>query len=159
MKGKIFLSLIIGGAGGAAALVVGLLLAPEIAIWLGLLAFALIAIAMHIILSITEARMNKQFAMIERTLKSPVLYQTIANFQLGRDVVSGKVYLCRNSIVFASVERTPFSVQEIAAEQLARYEQDEIHLRLYTKDGKEYHLVLPDAPEVVEIIRKNYWNA
>ena len=159
MKGKIFLSLIIGGAGGAAALVVGLLLAPEIAIWLGLLAFALIAIAMHIILSITEARMNKQFAVIERTLKSPVLYQTIANFQLGRDVVSGKVYLCRNSIVFASVERTPFSVQEIAAEQLARYEQDEIHLRLYTKDGKEYHLVLPDAPEVVEIIRKNYWNA
>ena len=159
MKGKIFVSLIVGGAGGAAALVVGLLLAPDIAIWLGLLAFAVIALALHVVLSVTEFRMEKQFALFERALTSPVLYQTIANFQLGRDVVSGKVYLCSNSIVFASVERTPFAVQEIAAEQLARYEQDEIHLRLYTKDGKEYRLVLPDAPEVVEIIRKNYWNA
>ena len=120
MKGKIFVSLIVGGAGGVAALVVGLLLAPDIAIWLGLLAFAVIALALHVALSITEFRMEKQFALIERTLTSPVLYQTLANFQLGRDVVSGKVYLCRNSIVFASVERTPFSVQEIAAEHLAR---------------------------------------
>ena len=158
MRGKIFLSLIVGGAGGAAALVVGLLLAPDIAIWLGLLAFAVIALALHVVLSVTEFRMEKQFALIERTLKSPVLYQTIANFQQGRDVVSGKVFVCRDSIVFASVEKTPFSVQEIAAEQIARYELDEIHLRLFTKDGKEYRLVLPDAPEIAQVIRENYWN-
>ena len=36
----------------------------------------------------------------------------------------------------ARTTANPFAVQEIAAEQLARYEQDEIHLRLYTKDGK-----------------------
>lgn len=158
MRGKIFLSLIVGGAGGAAALVVGLLLAPDIAIWLGLLAFAVIALALHVVLSVTEFRMEKQFALIERALTSPVLYQTIANFQQGRDVVSGKVFVCRDSIVFASVEKTPFSVQEIAAEQIARYELDEIHLRLFTKDGKEYRLVLPDAPEIAQVIRENYWN-
>ena len=158
MRGKIFLSLIVGGAGGAAALVVGLLLAPEIAIWLGLLAFALIAIAMHVILSITEVRLNKQYAKIERTLQSPVIYQTIANFNLGGSVVHGKVYLCRDGIVFATIEHTPYAVQKIPSDQLARYEQDEIHLRLYTKDGKEYHLVLPDAPEVVRVIKENYWN-
>ena len=158
MKGKICLSLIVGGAGGAAALVVGLLLAPDIAIRLGLLAFAVVALALHVLLSVTEARMNKQYAKIERTLQSPVIYQTIANFNLGRDVVNGKVYLCRNSIVFATIDRTPYAVQQIPSDQLARYEQDEIHLRLFTKDGKEYHLVLPDAPELAQVIRENYWN-
>ena len=159
MKGTIFLSIVVGAASGVAAFVVGLLFAPEIALLLGLLAFALISLALHVILSITEFRMNKQFAKIERTLQSPVIYQTLANFQLGRDVVSGKVYLCHNSIVFASVEQNPIVVQEIAVNQLLRYEQDEIHLRLYTKDGKEYHLVLPDAPKVVQVIRETYWNA
>ena len=158
MKGKIFLSLIVGAISGVAAAGIGLLLAPDIAIWLGLLAFAVIALALHVVLSVTEFRMEKQFALIERALTSPVLYQTIANFQLGRDVVSGKVFVCRDSIVFASVEKTPFSVQEIAAEQIARYELDEIHLRLFTKDGKEYRLVLPDAPEIAQVIRENYWN-
>ena len=158
MNGKIFLSLIVGAVSGAVALVVGLLLAPDIAILLGLLAFAVIVIALHIILSVTEFRMEKQFDVIERALQSPVLYKTLANFQLGRDVVSGKVFVCRDRIVFASVEKTPFSVQEIAAEQLERFDLDDIHLRLFTKDGKEYRLVLPDAPEIAQVIRETYWN-
>ena len=158
MKGKILISLIVGAAGGSAAALVGLFLAPDIAIWLGLLAFAVIALALHAVMSITEARMEKQFALIERGLTSPVLYQTIANFQHGRDVVSGKVIVCRDRIVFASVEITPFSVQEIAAEQIARFELDEIHLRLFAKDGRVYHMVLPDAPEIAQVIRETYWN-
>ncbi len=158
MKGTIFVSIVVGAVGGVAALVVGLLLAPEMALLLGLLAFALISLALHVIMSITGARMNKQFAKIERTLQSPVIYQTIANFNLGSGVVNGKVYLCRDCIVFASVDQTPYAVQEIAAEQIARYEQDEIHLYLYVKDGRKYHLVLPDAPEVVRVIREHYWN-
>lgn len=157
-NGKIFLSLIVGAVGGVVALVVGLLLAPNIAILLGLLAFAVIALALHVVLSVTEFRMEKQFSEIERALPVPVLYKTIANFQLGRDVVSGKVFVCRDRIVFASVEKTPFSVQELAAEHIARFEQDDIHLRLFTKDGKEYRLVLPDAQNVAQVIRENYWN-
>ena len=158
MKGKIFLSLIIGVILGGIALVVGVLLAPDIAFALGLLVLALSAMAMHIILSITEARLNKRYAMIERLLQSPILYQTIANFNLGSGVVNGKVYVCKSGIVFASVDQTPYAVQQIPAEMLARYEHEEINLRLYTKDGREYHLVLPDAPEVIEVIKKHYWN-
>ena len=158
MKGKIFLSLIIGVILGGIALVVGLLFAPDIAFALGLLVLALSAMAMHIILSITEARVNKRYAAIERLIQSPILYQTIANFNLGSGVVNGKVYVCRSGIVFASVEQTPYAVQQIPAEMLARYEHEEINLRLYTKDGREYHLVLPDAPEVIEAIKANYWN-
>lgn len=158
MKGKIFLSLIVGAISGVAAAGISLLLAPDIAIWLGLLAFAVIALALHVVLSVTEFRMEKQFAEVERGLTSPVLYKTIANFQQGRDVVNGKVFVCRDGIVFASVEKTPFSVQEIAAEQIARFELDEIHLRLFAKDGREYHMVLPDAPEIAQVIRETYWN-
>ena len=158
MRGKIFLSLVVGVILGGIALVVGLLLAPDIAFALGLLVLALSAMAMHIILSITEARLNKRYAMIERLLQSPILYQTIANFNLGSGVVNGKVYVCKSGIVFASVDQTPYAVQQIPAEMLARYEHEEINLRLYTKDGREYHLVLPDAPEVIEAIKANYWN-
>ena len=158
MKGKIFLSLIVGVVLGGIALVVGVLLAPDIAFALGLLVLALSAMAMHVILSITEARLNKRYAMIERLLQSPILYQTIANFNLGSGVVNGKVYVCKSGIVFASVDQTPYAVQQIPAEMLARYEHEEINLRLYTKDGREYHLVLPDAPEVIEAIKANYWN-
>ena len=158
MKGKIFLSLIIGVILGSITLLVSLLLVPNMALALGLLVLALSAMAMHVILSITEARVNKRYAAIERLIQSPILYQTIANFNLGSGVVNGKVYVCRSGIVFASVEQTPYAVQQIPAEMLARYEHEEINLRLYTKDGREYHLVLPDAPEVIEAIQTNYWN-
>ena len=158
MKGKIFLSLIVGVILGGIALVVGLLFAPDIAFALGLLVLALSAMAMHVILSITEARVNKRYAAIERLIQSPILYQTIANFNLGSGVVNGKVYVCKSGIVFASVDQTPYAVQQIPADMLARYEHEEINLRLYTKDGREYHLVLPDAPEVIEAIKANYWN-
>ncbi len=159
MKGKIFLSLIAGAMFGAVTLLILLFVAPEIALPVALLTMAVFAMALHVVLCISEVRLNKQYAKIERTLQSPVIHQTIANFNLGGSVVHGKVYLCRESIVFATIERTPYAVQHISADQLARYEQDEIHLRLYTKDGKEYHLVLPDAPEVAEMIKENYWNA
>ena len=158
MKGKIFLSLIIGVILGGITLLVSLLLAPNRALALGLLVLALSAMAMHVILSITEARVNKRYAAIERLIQSPILYQTIANFNLGSGVVNGKVYVCKSGIVFASIDQTPYAVQQIPADMLARYEQEEINLRLYTKDGREYHLVLPDAPEVVEVIKKHYWN-
>ena len=59
MKGKIFLSLIIGVILGGITLLVSLLLAPNMALALGLLVLALSAMAMHVILSITEARVNK----------------------------------------------------------------------------------------------------
>ncbi len=158
MKGKIFLSLIVGAMLGAVTLLIVLFIAPEIALPVALFVLAGASMALHAVLSITEARMNKQYAKIERTLQSPIIYQTIANFNLGSDVVNGKVYLCRDGIVFATIEHTPYAVQQIPLDQLARYEQDEIHLCLYTKDGREYHLVLPDAPEVVQVIREHYWN-
>ena len=158
MKGKIFLSLIIGVILGGITLLVSLLLAPNMALALGLLVLALSAMAMHVILSITEARVNKRYAAIERLIQSPILYQTIANFNLGSGVVNGKVYVCKSGIVFASIDQTPYAVQQIPADMLARYEHEEINLRLYTKDGREYHLVLPDAPEVIEAIKANYWN-
>ena len=158
MKGKILLSLIIGVILGGVTLVVLLFVLPELAMPLGLLVLALGAIAMHVVLSITEARMNKQYAKIEQLLQSPILYQTVANFNLGNGVVSGKIYVCQSGIVLASVDQTPHAVQQISADQLARYEQEDIHLRLYTKDGSVYHLVLPDAPEVVEAIKTHYWN-
>lgn len=158
MQGKIFLSLIVGVIMGGVTLAVGLVLATDIALALGLLVLALSAMAMHVILSIVEVRVNRQYAKIERLFKSPILYRTVANFNLGNGVVNGRVYICQSGIVFASIDQTPYAVQQIPAEQLERYEQEEINLRLYTKDGREYHLVLPDAPEVIEAIKANYWN-
>ena len=158
MQGKILLSLIVGVLMGGVTMGVSLFLAPDIALALGLLVLALSAMAMHVILSVVEARVNKQYAKIERLLQSPILYQTVANFNLGSGVVNGRVYVCKTGIVFASIDQTPYAVQQIPADMLARYEQEEINLRLYTKDGREYHLVLPDAPELVEVIKKHYWN-
>ena len=158
MQGKIFLSLIVGVIMGGVTLAVGLVLATDIALALGLLVLALSAMAMHVILSVVEVRVNRQYAKIERLLQSPILYRTVANFNLGSGVVNGRVYVCKTGIVFASIDQTPYAVQQIPADMLARYEHEEINLRLYTKDGREYHLVLPDAPEVIAAIKANYWN-
>ena len=27
-----------------------------------------------------------------------------------------------------------------------------------SEDGREYHMVLPDAPEIAQVIRETYWN-
>ena len=158
MPGKMFLSVVTGAILGGIALLITLFLAPGISLWVGLLVLSLSAIAMHLVLSIIEARVNRQYAKIEQMLQSQVLYLTTANFDLGGGVINGRVYVCRDGIVFASIDQTPYAVQQIPADMLARYEHEEINLRLYTKDGREYHLVLPDAPEVIEAIKTNYWN-
>ena len=158
MQGKIFLSLIIGTVMGAVTLLVTLFLVPDLALPLAVLALSAVAIAMHLVLSLIETRLNKQFAKIEQMLQSPVIYKTVANFNLGSGEVNGRVYVCRDGIVLATVDQTPYAVQHIPSDQLARCEQNDMYLHLYTKAGREYRLMMPDAPEVVKIIRKSYWN-
>ena len=156
MQGKIFLSLIVGVIMGGVTLAVGLVLATDIALALGLLVLALSAMAMHVILSIVEARVNRQYAKIERLFKSPILYRTVANFNLGNGVVNGRVYVCKTGIVFASIDQTPYAVQQIPADMLARYEQEEINLRLYTNYGKIYTLFWDIPPKMQDKSMNEY---
>lgn len=159
MKGKIFISLFGGTMFGSATVLILLFITPEIAWPVGLLTMAFFSVSLHVVLSVSEARMNKRFAEIERVLPALVLYQTVAHFNQGKDAIAGKVYLCQDAIVFALLDRKPYTLQMISADQLWRYELIEYVLHLYTNDGREYHLMLPDATEFICKIKELYWKA
>ena len=113
MKGKIFLSLIIGASLGSVTVLVLLFILPELAMPLGLIAFGRSSIAMHVVLTVSEWRLNKKYLVLEQRITQPVLYKTNGNFA-GGPVVNCNLYFCQKSIVIASVESNPYLFDEVA---------------------------------------------
>ena len=147
MKGKIFLSLIIGASMGSVTGLILLFILPEMAIPIGLLVLALCAMAMHVVLTVSEKRTDKKYAVLEKRILQPIVYKTNGNMTTA-PVMNCNLYLCSKSIVVASIEPSPYYFHEIAAGDILQYEFDRIYLTLYVNDGMIYRIMLADIPEV-----------
>lgn len=147
MKGKIFLSLLIGASMGSVTAVVLLFVLPGLAVPIGLLVLAFTAMAMHVVLTVSEKRTDKKYAALEKMIVHPILYKTNGNMTTA-PVMNCNLYLCPRSIVVASIEPSPYYFHEIAAGDILQYEFDRIYLTLYVNDGMIYRIMLADLPEV-----------
>lgn len=159
MKGKIAFSILMGAVFAVLTFVITLLFVPpSVAILLALLALGLGTLIMHISLVSEERRDNKRFASVERDMKIPFYCKANGNFMWGRSFVNGNIYFCEQGLYVVSVEKKPYLVVEIQNGEIARCDLDEMHVHLYLTDGKELHVLTPDAQKTREALREHGWS-
>lgn len=158
MRGKIAFSVFIGVIFSVLTFVLTLLLVPlKMAVLFALLAFAIAPPFMHISLTVEERRNNKRFAQVEKDSRIPYYHKANGNIVWGKALINGNVYFCEQGLYVVSVEKRPYLIVEIQNSEILKYDFEEIQLHLYLSDGKELHVLLPDAQEVKEQIRAHGW--
>ena len=102
--------------------------------------------------------MDKRYDKIEAEIPCPVFYKTNGNFDLGGGKIkNGNIYFCEAGIICVSMEKKPYTLDEILIQDIHKISYDTIHLHLYTKDGRLFKITLPDASDVVELLKQKDW--
>lgn len=102
--------------------------------------------------------MDKKYIEFEKELTSPVFYKTNGNFNLGNGKVkNGNIYFCETGIVCVCLEEKPYTLDEILVKDIDHYQFDNIHLNIFVKDGRMFFISLPDAKNVITILRAKDW--
>lgn len=159
MKGKIAFSILIGTVLGALTFVLTLLLVPpSVAILFALLALGLGAIVTHISLVSEERRDNKRFANVERDMRIPFYHKVNGNFVWGKSFVNGNIYFCEQGLFVVSVEKKPYLIVEIENGEILNFAFEEMQMHVYFTDGKELHVLIPEAQQAKEALREHGWN-
>ncbi|MBE6550542.1 MAG: hypothetical protein E7665_00265 [Ruminococcaceae bacterium] len=118
----------------------------------------LVYILLFVFLLVYGKIMDKKYAEFEKEITSPVFYKTNGNFNLGNGKVkNGNVYFCEAGIVCLCLEEKPYTLDEILLQDVDRYQFDDIHLNIFTKDGRLFVITLPDAKNVIKTLKEKDW--
>ena len=102
--------------------------------------------------------MNKRYEEFEKEITSPVFYKTNGNFNLGYGKVkNGNIYFCEAGIVCLCLDEKPYTFDEILLQDVDCYQFDDIHLNIFTKDGRLFVITLPDAKNVRKVLERKDW--
>lgn len=102
--------------------------------------------------------MDKRYAKFEEEITSPVFYKTNGNFNLGNGKVkNGNIYFCEAGIVCLCLDEKPYTLDEILLQDVDHYQFDDIHLNIFTKDGRLFVITLPDAKDVIKALKEKDW--
>ena len=125
-----------------------------IAVFGGLLFYILL----FVFLLVYGKVMDKKYAEFEKEITSPIFYKTNGNFNLGNGKVkNGNIYFCEAGIVCLCLDEKPYTLDEILLQDVDRYQFDDIHLNIFTKDGRLFVITLPDAKNVIKTLKEKDW--
>ncbi|MBR2338440.1 MAG: hypothetical protein IKA63_03120 [Clostridia bacterium] len=119
----------------------------------------LFALALFLFLVVYGKIMDKRYAKFEKeVIVSPIFYKSNGNFNLGNGKVkNGNIYFCEAGIVCVCLEDKPYGLDEIRLQDIERYQVDNIHLRIFTNDGRVILLTTPDVAKIIEVLRQKEW--
>lgn len=157
MKAKIFLSVFCGALFGIMTFLICIFILPEEALGLALMTGVLFALFLLPVLIYDEKKPNKKYLKLEKEISSVVFYKANGDFNLGKSVRNGNIYFCENGIIFASFDQKPFAVEEVLLPFIEKYEFDDIHMNIYTKDERKFLITTADAKEVLKILKERRW--
>lgn len=157
MKAKIFLSVFCGALFGIMTFLICIFILPEEALGLALMTGVLFALFLFPVLIYDEKKTNKKYLKLEKEIESVVFYKANGNFNLGKTVRNGNIYFCENGIIFASFDAKPFAVEEVLIPFIEKYEFDDIHINIYTKDERKFLITTADAKEILKVLKDKKW--
>jgi hypothetical protein len=158
MKAKVLLSAITGFFFGLITYFLLQYLEMDDALLISGLGGFLSYILLFVFLLVYGKIMDKKYAEFEKEITSPVFYKTNGNFNLGNGKVkNGNVYFCEAGIVCLCLEEKPYTLDEILLQDVDRYQFDDIHLNIFTKDGRLFVITLPDAKNVIKTLKEKDW--
>lgn len=113
---------------------------------------------LFVFLIIYEKNINKRYSQIEKEITSPVFYKTNGNFILcNGKMKNGNIYFCEAGIVCVCLEEKPYTLDEILLQNIDHYEFDNIHLNIFTNDGRLFVITTADAKKVVDVLKEKGW--
>ena len=122
----------------------------------GLLFFILL----FLVLDVYGRMMDKRYARFEKEITSPIFYKTNGNFALGNgNIKNGNIYFCEAGIVCIGLEEKPYTLDEILLQDIDHYQFGDVHLNIFAKDGRLFVITLPDAQNVIEVLKEKGWIA
>lgn len=48
-------------------------------------------------------------------------------------------------------------MDQVLPQDISHYEADNIHLNIYSKDGRVFAITLPDVPKIMAILQEKHW--
>ena len=158
MKAKALLSAITGFFFGLIVYFLFQYLEIDDSLLIAVLGGLLFYILLFIFLLVYGKIMDKKYAEFEKEITSPIFYKTNGNFNLGNGKVkNGNIYFCKSGIVCLCLEEKPYTLDEILLQDVDRYQFDDIHLNIFTKDGRLFVITLPDAKNVIKTLKEKDW--
>lgn len=153
----IIVSVITGSFFGLITYIILIMIEPEIAFVLSWISGLLFCILLLWTLVIASKINEKRYLKFEKNINFEIFYKTNGNFTTANGIINGNIYFCERGIVFVSLDKKPYAVDEVLLENIQRYEIDNTHINIYTKDWKKYFIVVPDANNVLQILKEKHW--
>ncbi len=158
MKKEFLLATFMGVLFFVITYVIILVISPKIALVLALLSGVLFYLAIFVIILIHKIMLAKKEKELEKTFSSPFFYKTNGNFYLANGKVENvTVYFFETGILCVCFSEKHGLFEKIQVQEINGYEYDQIHLNLYTCNGRVYQMILPDAEEVITRLREKGW--
>ena len=158
MKAKAFLSAITGFFFGLITYSLLQYLEMDDALSVSVVGGLLVCILLFVFLLVCAKIMVKKYAEFEKEITSSIFYKTNGNFNLGNGKVkNGNIYFCEAGIVCLCLDEKPYTLDEILLQDIDHYQFDDIHLNIFTKDGRLFVITLPDAKNVIKTLNEKDW--
>ena len=158
MKAKVLLSAFAGFFFGLIGYFVLLLLDIDQPFQLAAFSVLLFSLLLFPVLGIYELIIGRRYTKFEKDIISPIFYQTGTLIALSKkNVRNGKVYFCETGIVLISLDEKPYLLEEVLLQNIERYYFDNIHLNIYTNDGRVFILTFPNVKEAIAALKKHNW--
>ena len=120
----------------------------------------LVCILLFVFLLVYAKIMVKKYAEFEKEINSSIFYKTNGNFNLGNGKVkNGNIYFCEAGIVCVCFDEKPYTLDEILLQDIDYYQFDDMHLNIFTKDGRLFVISLPNAKDVIKTLKEKDWIA
>jgi len=158
VKVKVYLSAIMGFFFALTAYILLLWLKIPYAFLFSALSGLLFYILLFAFLLLHEKVMNRKYAEAEKSITSPVFFKTNGNFNLGSGKIkNGNIYFCEAGIVFICLDEKPYASDEILLQDIEKYQFDDIHLNIFTRDGRLFVITMPEVRKVMDILKEKEW--
>ena len=158
MKAKALLSAITGFFFGLITYFLLQYLQMDDALLISGLGGFLFYILLFVFLLVYGKIMDKKYAEFEKEITSPIFYKTNGNFNLGNGKVkNGNIYFCEAGIVCLCLDEKPYTLDEILVQDIDHYQFDDIHLNIFTKDGRLFVITFPDAKNIIKVLKRKDW--
>lgn len=158
MKSKIILSNVMGLFAGLTAYFIITLFEMEFAFLTSVLFGSLFSTAVFIIFLVNEKIMSKRSKEFEKHISAPVFYKTTGNFDLGNGKTKlCNIYFCDTGILTVCFDKKPYTLDAISPDDIDSYQFDNIHLNIFTKDGRAFFITLSDSMKVIDALKNKGW--
>ena len=125
-----------------------------ISIFSGLLFYLLLFVFLYFYMKYK----GKAYAKAEKCIKSKVWYKINGNFKTSSCVRNANIYFTDSGLVFISLDKKPYLIDEIPLQVIANYQTDFlINLHITTKDNRYYTIMSSEIKTIFPLLKEHGW--